>query len=47
MYRCEGTGTAQEISTAKLPVLSKILKESMVTKGFSVNSLTTLKNLRT
>ena len=31
MHWFAGTGTAQQISTAKLPFLSKILKESMVT----------------
>ena len=33
MYWFAGTGTAEQIiNTAKLPVLSKILKKSMVTK---------------
>ena len=30
------TGTAQQMSTAKLPVLSKSLKRSMVTKGLAL-----------
>ena len=34
-----GTGTAQQISTAILPVLLKILKKSLVTKDLAVNSL--------
>ena len=37
MYWFAGTGTAQQtISTAKLPVLSKILKNGMVTKGLAL-----------
>ena len=37
MYWFAGTGTAQKIIiTAKLPVLSKILKKSMVTKGLAL-----------
>ena len=37
MYWFAGTITAQQIiNTAKLPVLSKILKESMVTKGLAL-----------
>ena len=37
MYWFAGTITAQHIkNTAKLPVLSKILKESMVTKGLAL-----------
>ena len=34
MYWFAGTDTAQQIiNTVKLPVLSKILKESIITKG--------------
>ena len=36
MYWFAGTGTAQQISTAKLLVLSKILKKIMVTKGLAL-----------
>ena len=36
MYWIAGTGTAQQMSTARLPVLSKGLKRSMVTKGLSL-----------
>ena len=36
MYCFAGTGTAQQMSTAKLPVLSKCLKRSMVTKGLAL-----------
>ena len=37
MYWFAGTGIAQQIiSTAKLPILSKILKKSMVTKGLAL-----------
>ena len=37
MYWFAGTGTEQQIiNTAKLPVLSKILKKSMVTKGLAL-----------
>ena len=36
MYWFAGTGTAQQMSTAKLPVLSKSLKKSMVTKGLAL-----------
>ena len=37
MYWFAGTITAQQIiNTAKLPVLPKILKESMVTKGLAL-----------
>ena len=36
MYWFAGTRTAQQISTAKLPVLSEILRKSMVTKGLAL-----------
>ena len=37
MYWFAGTGTAQQIiSTANLPVLSKLLKKSMVIKGLAL-----------
>ena len=37
MYLIAVTGTAQQIiNTAKLPVLSKILNKSMVTKGLAL-----------
>ena len=39
MYWFLGTGTAQQMSTAKLPVLSKSLKRSMVSMGLGINSL--------
>ena len=35
MYWFVGTGTAQQFSTAKLPVFSKILKKSIVTEGLA------------
>ena len=47
MYWFVGNGTAYEISTAKLPVLSKILKESMATKNRALISSTTSNNLLT
>ena len=36
MYWFARTGTAQQISTAKLQVLSKSLKTSIVTKGLAL-----------
>ena len=36
MYWFAGTGTAQQMSTAKLQVLSKSLKRGMVTKGLAL-----------
>ena len=36
MYWFAGTGTAQQISTVKLPILSKILKKTMITKGLAL-----------
>ena len=37
MYWFAGTGIAQQIiNTAKLPILSKILKESMLTNGLAL-----------
>ena len=48
MYWFAGTGTAgQIINTVKLPVLSKILKKSMVTKVLADFSLTTSSHLLT
>ena len=35
MYWFADTGTAQQISTAKLPTLSKKLKKCMVIKGLA------------
>ena len=36
MYWFADTSTAQQMSTAKLPVLSKIFQRSMVTKGLAL-----------
>ena len=36
MYWFASTGTAQQISTAKLPVLLKFLKKTMVIKGLAL-----------
>ena len=36
MYWFAGTGTTLQMSTAKLPVLSKSLKRSMVIKGLAL-----------
>ena len=36
MYRFAGTGTAQQMSTAKLQVLPKSLKRNMVIKGLAL-----------
>ena len=48
MYWFAGTGTAEQIiNTVKLPVLSKILKKSMVTKVLADFSLTTSSHLLT
>ena len=44
MYLIAVTGTAQQIiNTAELPVLSKILNKSMVTKGLALISPATSK----
>ena len=48
MFWFVGTDTAQQISAVKLPVSSKILKKSLVTKGLVFNSPSpTLNNLLT
>ena len=36
MYCFAGTGMAQKISTAKLPVLPKILKKTKITRGLAL-----------